>query len=196
MNQDAFDVFEISTRLAARNKENRDLSCLEMKALECSAEQRDASVVKVLVMGTFDLVHAGHIDLFTQAKALGDHLTVGIGHDTLNRYYKGEGHPIYPCVQRKQIIQACRYVDAVYIYGADCPVGLSDEEAIAFNREAQILLVEKVGPHIFAQGIDDVALILDGYFERKGIHRVGLSRLSESEICTSYFIEKVRSLPS
>ena len=149
---------------------------------------------RVLVMGTFDLTHAGHFDLFRQAKALGDHLTVGVAHDKLNRVFKGEGHPIYPIAVRHLIIEDNKNVDAVEIYGANCPESASVEDVIACNRAEQIRLIEAVEPAIFAQGIDNAPPILDGYIEQKGIDRVYLHRLS-SEISTSYYIEKIRGLP-
>ncbi len=36
---------------------------------------------KVLIFGTFDLLHPGHLDFFKQAKKLGDNLTVIVARD-------------------------------------------------------------------------------------------------------------------
>ncbi len=36
---------------------------------------------KVFVSGCYDILHAGHIQFFTEAKALGDHLTVCFASD-------------------------------------------------------------------------------------------------------------------
>jgi FAD synthetase len=43
--------------------------------------KRRGKMKKILVFGTFDLLHAGHIHFFTQAKKLADHLTVVIATD-------------------------------------------------------------------------------------------------------------------
>lgn len=37
---------------------------------------------RVIVFGSFDPLHAGHVNFFEQAKALGDHLTVVVAHDS------------------------------------------------------------------------------------------------------------------
>lgn len=37
---------------------------------------------KVMVFGTFDIVHLGHINLFKQAKKMGDYLVVVVARDT------------------------------------------------------------------------------------------------------------------
>ena len=38
---------------------------------------------KVMAVGVFDLLHAGHLHYLEQAKSLGDHLTVVVAHDQL-----------------------------------------------------------------------------------------------------------------
>ena len=65
----------------------------------------------VLTYGTFDLLHAGHIRLLKRARSLGDHLIVGLATDEFNE----EKHKIafIPFEQRKEILEAIRYVDLV-----------------------------------------------------------------------------------
>lgn len=66
---------------------------------------------KVLTYGTFDLLHHGHIRLLERARALGDHLTVAISTDQFNL---GKGKTCaYSYEERKHILEAIRYVDAV-----------------------------------------------------------------------------------
>ena len=36
---------------------------------------------KVIVFGTFDILHQGHLDFFRQAKQYGDYLIVAVAHD-------------------------------------------------------------------------------------------------------------------
>ena len=45
---------------------------------------------KVMAVGVFDLLHAGHLHYLEQAKALGDHLTVVVAHDDTVRKRKHE----------------------------------------------------------------------------------------------------------
>ena len=37
--------------------------------------------MKVMAVGVFDLLHAGHLHYLEQAKSLGNHLTVVVAHD-------------------------------------------------------------------------------------------------------------------
>ncbi|GGD77347.1 adenylyltransferase/cytidyltransferase family protein [Lacimicrobium alkaliphilum] len=68
---------------------------------------------RIITFGTFDVFHVGHINLLERARALGDHLTVGISSDELNISKKGRS-PIYPYVSRAKIIQSLRFVDEVF----------------------------------------------------------------------------------
>lgn len=65
----------------------------------------------VLTYGTFDLLHVGHINLLRRAKALGDKLIVAISTDEFNAMKHKQAY--YPFEQRKQILEAIRYVDLV-----------------------------------------------------------------------------------
>lgn len=60
---------------------------------------------------TGDLFHRGHVAFFKKARELGDHLTVGVCSDEEVTSYKRK--PILNLNERKEVIEACRYVDAV-----------------------------------------------------------------------------------
>ena len=45
---------------------------------------------RVMAVGVFDLLHAGHLHYLEQAKSLGGHLTVVIAHDDTVRKRKHE----------------------------------------------------------------------------------------------------------
>jgi glycerol-3-phosphate cytidylyltransferase len=66
---------------------------------------------KVLTYGTFDLLHFGHINLLKRAKALGDHLIVGLSTDEFN---EGKNKQAYHSFEnRKMILESVRFVDEV-----------------------------------------------------------------------------------
>ena len=46
--------------------------------------------MKVMAVGVFDLVHAGHLHYLEQPKSLGNHLTVVVAHDDTVRIRKHE----------------------------------------------------------------------------------------------------------
>jgi len=71
----------------------------------------------VTTNGSFDLFHAGHIDLLEKAKAKGDILIVGVNSDkSVKEYKKKPGRPIIPEKYRVELLAAIMYVDYVFIF--------------------------------------------------------------------------------
>ncbi len=68
---------------------------------------------RVITFGTFDVFHIGHVHLLRRARELGEHLSVGISSDQLNRDKKGRA-PVYPLSSRREIIASLRFVDHVF----------------------------------------------------------------------------------
>lgn len=66
---------------------------------------------KVITYGTFDLLHAGHINILRRAKELGDYLIVATSTDEFNDIKDKKAYYTYE--QRKMILEAIRYVDEV-----------------------------------------------------------------------------------
>lgn len=62
--------------------------------------------------GVFDLFHIGHLNIIKRAKEQCEHLIVGVSTDELVKEYKNK-YPIIPYEERKQIIEALKYVDEV-----------------------------------------------------------------------------------
>ena len=66
----------------------------------------------MITYGTFDLLHYGHINLLRRAKELGDYLIVGLSTDEFNSIDKNK-KCYFSYEQRKQLLEAIRYVDLV-----------------------------------------------------------------------------------
>ncbi len=64
----------------------------------------------VMVFGTFDLLHEGHLYLFKEAKKYGDALIVVVARDTSVRKIKGFS-PHQNELQRLEKVKACSGVD-------------------------------------------------------------------------------------
>jgi len=77
---------------------------------------------KVFVSGCFDILHAGHIEFFSQAKALGDWLIVCFAGDASLQMHKKRPASI-PEIHKKKLLEALRMVDQVEI-GEDAILGL------------------------------------------------------------------------
>lgn len=67
---------------------------------------------KVITYGTFDLLHYGHINLLRRAKEQGDYLIVALSTDEFNWNQKRK-KCYFSYEQRKQLLEAIRYVDLV-----------------------------------------------------------------------------------
>ncbi len=70
----------------------------------------------VFTNGCFDLLHPGHIQSLEQARTLGDALIVGLNSDKSVRELKGPGRPVFPELERAEILAALECVDAVVIF--------------------------------------------------------------------------------
>ena len=95
-------------------------------------------MTRVMAVGVFDLLHAGHLHYLEQAKELGDHLTVVVAHDETVRKRKHE--PITGHELRSRMVAGLKPVDEVVI-GNPPDVPIFD-----------ILLVVK--PDVIALGYD------------------------------------------
>ena len=69
--------------------------------------------------GCFDLLHPGHIELFKIGKSLGDKLIVGLDSDERVRELKGDTRPINTFADRKEILDAIKYIDVVLEFNSD-----------------------------------------------------------------------------
>ena len=67
----------------------------------------------VLVNGTFDTLHSGHIRLLNYAASLGDILVVLTNTDASIRKLKGPNRPIYPLKDRMYMLASLQCVDYV-----------------------------------------------------------------------------------
>ncbi|EST89438.1 glycerol-3-phosphate cytidylyltransferase [Vagococcus lutrae LBD1] len=68
---------------------------------------------RVITYGTYDILHPGHINLLKRAKALGDELIVMVSTDEFNQNEKKKDN-YYKFEERKFVLEALKYVDAVY----------------------------------------------------------------------------------
>jgi len=72
--------------------------------------------MKIVVNGTFDILHRGHIEMLEYAKSLGDHLLVCIDTDSRVKELKGSDRPINNQADRAFMLNALKCVDAVWMF--------------------------------------------------------------------------------
>src|SRR5437879_6111071 len=97
----------------------------------------------VMVFGTFDALHEGHLNLFKQAKALGDRLIVVVSRDATTNEVKGHT-PQKTELQRLAAVQQTAGVDLAILGSAG-----ADKHAVIVERK----------PDIIALGYDQYAFV-------------------------------------
>lgn len=88
----------------------------------CRQTWRENGKTVVWTNGCFDLLHAGHVRSFRDARAFGDILIVGLNSDAGVRSLKGESRPIVNQSERAEMIAALEMVDYVTIFDESTPV--------------------------------------------------------------------------
>jgi D-beta-D-heptose 7-phosphate kinase / D-beta-D-heptose 1-phosphate adenosyltransferase len=114
------------------------VSVLSRRAGDVIARTRAAGGTVVATGGCFDLLHAGHVAVLEQARALGDCLVVLLNSDDSVRRLKGADRPLVPAPDRAAVLAALGCVDAVAVFDTDTPAPL----------------LEELQPDIFAKGGD------------------------------------------
>lgn len=117
---------------------------------------------RVLVAGTFDLIHAGHIYLINEAAKLGD-VYVVVATDKNRELFSGE-LPIIPQEQRLEVIKSIKNVK-------DARLGRTDNDTLK--------TVEEINPDIILLGPDQkysVDVLKKGLIA-KGLEHIEVRRL-------------------
>ena len=140
-------------------------------------------MIRVMAVGVFDLLHAGHLHYLEQAKELGDHLTVVVAHDDTVRMRKHE--PVTSQDLRRRMVAGLKPVDHAMV-GNPPSVPMYD-------------ILPMVEPDIIAIGYDQEhaeAAIRAGLDERGfgDIKLVRVDGLTEDLDGTRKIIDKILSL--
>ena len=109
---------------------------------------------KVLVFGTFDGLHEGHLDFFRQAKEFGDHLSVVVGRDSTVFRVK-EKYPAKGEKERLKAVQDCELVDEA-ILGRDnnTEEHLVESARLGHKNLSPYIVITEVKPDIICIGYD------------------------------------------
>ena len=71
---------------------------------------------RIIVNGTFDIVHRGHIEMLNYARSLGDYLLVAIDSDRRVTELKGKSRPVNKQEDRKFYLDNLKAVNACWIF--------------------------------------------------------------------------------
>jgi rfaE bifunctional protein nucleotidyltransferase chain/domain len=78
-----------------------------------SNEIKKSGKTLVTLNGSFDLLHAGHLEMLYQASLQGDILIVALNSDSSIKQYKSQDRPFIPLDERLQMMAALDMVDYV-----------------------------------------------------------------------------------
>lgn len=96
-----------------------------MTRAEAARWRQSQSGTVVFTNGVFDLLHPGHIDVLTGARAQGDRLVVGVNSDaSVRRLGKGPDRPVRTEAERAYVLAGLAAVDAVVVFDEDTPLEL------------------------------------------------------------------------
>jgi len=94
---------------------------------------------KVILFGTFDILHPGHLNLFSQAKEYGDSITVVLARDkTIEKVKKRK--PVFDENQRKINLENLDIIDKV----------------VLGNLDDKYKVIEDIKPDVICLGYDQM----------------------------------------
>jgi D-beta-D-heptose 7-phosphate kinase/D-beta-D-heptose 1-phosphate adenosyltransferase len=88
--------------------------------------------------GCFDVLHAGHVQYLSEARAQADVLVVGLNSDASVRALKGPGRPVHAEAERSLVLAGLESVDYVSV----------------FDEPTPLELIQAVRPDVLVKGAD------------------------------------------
>ena len=113
-----------------------------------------SNMKKVMVFGTFDVIHPGHIHMLKEAKSYGQYLIVVVSRDQITNEVKGK-KPLFTEDIRLEAVQKLQIADKVRLgnLGPDKYLAIKEEApdiiALGYDQTAFVdKLKENIDPHI------------------------------------------------
>lgn len=127
--------------------------------------------------GSFDLLHAGHLYILTEAKKTADYLIVALNSDSSIKAYKSPHRPIISLNHRLELIAALSCVDFV----------------TWFEETDPRALILKIKPDVHVNGIEYGHDCIEAEAVKKCGGKLHLvERVGEGTLATSTIIKKIK----
>ena len=128
--------------------------------------------MKIIVNGTFDILHRGHVELLEYAKSLGEFLLVCIDTDRRVAELKGQDRPINNQNDRQFMLNGLKAVDAVWTFDSE-----ADLERICKMYQPDIMVKGsdyRGKPIVGAEYCKEIKFVelVDGYSTTNIIQRI------------------------
>lgn len=127
--------------------------------------------------GSFDLFHAGHLEILYQASLQADCLIVALNSDASIKAYKNPKRPLIPLKDRLALIASLEFVDYV----------------TWFEETDPIRLLSVIKPHVHVNGSEYGENCIEAETVRKFGGRMHIVSLVPG-LSTSNIIDKIRAL--
>lgn len=131
-------VDEIDTVLKTQEGVRREKICTRAQIERYSQQLHKEGKRIVFTNGCFDLVHAGHVSSFWQARKMGDILVVGVNSDGSVQRLKGPTRPVIALKDRVKVLEALEMIDYV----------------VPFEEDTPQTLIEAIRPDVLVKGKD------------------------------------------
>ena len=95
---------------------------------------------RIFVSGCYDIIHAGHLQFFEEARAIGDHLTVCFASEDVLWHHKQRRSSI-PDVHKKAVLEGLSVIDEVVI-GTDHDMGLDFKTYFLEHKPHMLVVTE------------------------------------------------------
>jgi glycerol-3-phosphate cytidylyltransferase len=138
-----------------------------------------------ITFSTFDMLHAGHIAMLSEAKNHCDYLICGLQTDPTIDRPDTKNRPVQSIVERQIQLAACRYVDEIVIYSTEQDLR---DLLLILPVDVRILGVEYQGKNFSGQaeceqrGIDIIFNGRDHSFSSSGLRQRVVAAEHEKEI--------------
>lgn len=140
-------------------------------------ELRQQGLSIATLNGSFDLMHAGHLQIIYEASQVADRLLVALNSDASIRAYKNPDRPIIALEYRLQLMAALEFVDYVTWFEETDPLGL----------------LEKIRPDVHVNGAEYGENCIEADIVKKHGGRIHIVPLVPG-LSTSQVIKKINSL--
>ncbi len=131
----------------------------------------------VTLNGSFDLLHAGHLQIIYDAACQGDILIIGLNSDQSIQKYKSLSRPIIPLEKRMQMMASLAFVDYV----------------TSFDEVDPIRFIETVCPDVHVNGAEYGKDCVEAKIVSQVGARLHLTELKPN-LSTTQIIETIRNV--
>jgi len=131
----------------------------------------------VTLNGSFDLLHAGHLQIIYEASLQGDVLIVALNTDESIKKYKSINRPIIPLKYRLQMMAALEFVDYVTYFEETTPINI----------------LNIIKPHVHVNGKEYGENCIEADTVKKNGGRIHIVDLVDS-LSTSEIIKKIKKI--